>query len=144
DIRQRYELVLADRNHRGGYEDPRRIDLVQVDGLGQTQKGLRTMARRVIATPREQIALHREDVAILLPPRGAREARAEFLRAAVGGHRQSPRELQSFALAAARKRETHHLPLHTPPGGSHRVGSIGRADREQMPHSLRVALPESQ
>jgi len=38
DVRERHELVFANRDGRRGHEDARRIHAVQIDGFGKTKK----------------------------------------------------------------------------------------------------------
>ena len=59
-VRERYELVFDDRDQRDGDADASRIDLVQIDRLGETNERFGDVRRGVCIAARQQIGLDRE------------------------------------------------------------------------------------
>jgi hypothetical protein len=152
-VRQRHQLILANRDGRDRREDASGVDAMQVDGFGQTNKALGPVTLRVFRAAREQVVLDRKhELLVGLPllrgsrdtARRARETRRKFLGAAIGGHGQRARQLEALRGLARFQRETHDAPLHHAPGAGHGMGAVRRADHDEPRHAVRKALAESQ
>ena len=145
-VGERHELVFAHRDGGDRREDARRIDAMQVDGLGQANKGVGPIGLRVFRAAREQVFLDRqhEALVVILPARGAGEARREFLGAAVGRHRQRARQLETLRGLAGFDGELHDAPLHDAPGAGHRMRAIRGADHDEARDAIRITLAERQ
>ncbi len=74
-----------------------------------------------------------------LPPKRS----SKFHGAAVGGHGQRTRKLQSRGAVAARDGLAHDLPLHAAPGGRQHLGLVGGAQHHDVLDPARRNAPRS-